>query len=119
MLVAAIVIHGPDFFVPALGAHVRNLRLRNSSRPAAEDRDDIVRELVRQLAGSRVGRRPAINFLQRNRRLRIVNVRQISRGSQVRAFADRLPYASMYTFAGAAAQSANFTSLGWLGICGG
>ena len=35
MLVRAVVIHGPDFLVAALAAHVRDLRLRDSGRSAA------------------------------------------------------------------------------------
>ena len=53
MLVPAVVIHRPDFLVPAAGADEGDLSLGDTRQAAAQPRDDIVGKLVRQLAGIR------------------------------------------------------------------
>ncbi len=52
MLPGAVVIHGPNLFVAALRAHVRQLGLCDSARTAAQQRHNVVRELVCQLSRS-------------------------------------------------------------------
>ena len=47
VLVAAVVIHSPDFFVPAAPADVVDLRFRDTVHAAAEAKDDLVGEFVR------------------------------------------------------------------------
>src|ERR1700735_587721 len=91
MLVRAVIIHSPDFLVAALAAHVGDLRLRDARQAATQPRNDVVRELVRQAASIGVCRRATINFLQRDRRSRVVNIGKKSRGGQVCPFSRKIP----------------------------
>src|SRR5437764_13025498 len=51
MLVSAVIIHGPDFFVSGTVADEINLAFRNTGDPAAQPEDDFIRELMRGDAG--------------------------------------------------------------------
>src|SRR3977135_453777 len=74
MLVGAVVIHGPDFLVPAAAAHEINLALRNPGNAATQAKDDLVGKLVRRSAGRIVGRRILILLAQDLRRGHILHI---------------------------------------------
>ena len=86
MLIPAVIIHGPNFFVSGFRAHVSNLRLRDAGQAAAQARNYVVGELMCQAARVGVRSCAAIDFLQRNRRGRVVNVRKKPCGSEIRSF---------------------------------
>src|ERR1700735_1459141 len=86
MLIRAIIIHGPDFFVSTLTANERDLRLRDAGQDGAPLRDDVVGKLMREAARVGVRGRAAIDFLQRNGSSRVVNIRQKPCGGQICAF---------------------------------
>ena len=46
MLVRAVIIHGPDFFVSRAGADKVDLAFRDSGDSTAEAKDNFIRELV-------------------------------------------------------------------------
>ena len=46
MLVGAVVIHGPDFFVPRSAANIIDLRFRNAVNAAAQAEDDFIGKLM-------------------------------------------------------------------------
>ena len=56
MLVGAVVIHRPDFFVPAAGAHKIDLALRDPGNAATQAEDNFVGKLVSGGARGVVGR---------------------------------------------------------------
>ena len=84
VLVRAVVIHYPDFFVAALRAHVGDLRLRDSRLAAAEHADDVVGELMRQVARVGICRRAAVDFLQRQGRGGVAHVGKKPADRQIR-----------------------------------
>src|SRR5919108_2679781 len=51
MLVSAVIIHRPDFFVPSATTDEINLAFRNTGDPAAQPEDDFIREFMRRDAG--------------------------------------------------------------------
>ena len=85
MRICAVVIHHPDFFVARSCVDVGDLRLRDAGKAAAQQRDDVVRELMRESSRIGIGGRAAINLLQRGRRGGIVDVGEKSRGGQTGA----------------------------------
>ena len=48
-LVGSVVIHHPDFFVPAAAADKKNLAFCNAGNTPAETEDDLVGELMRRV----------------------------------------------------------------------
>ena len=74
LLVGPVVIHHPDFLVPAAAAHEVNLALRNAGNAAAQAEDNLVRELVRDDAGRVGGGRVLILLAQHLRRRDVLDV---------------------------------------------
>ena len=56
MLIGAVVIHGPDFFVAAAAADKSDLRRGDSGNASGKPRDDLVGELMREAPGLLFGR---------------------------------------------------------------
>src|SRR5690349_16830047 len=68
LLVRAIVIHRPDFFVPSAAANKKYLALRNSLNAATKTEDDLVGKFVSDDADGVVGSGILILLAQHLRR---------------------------------------------------
>ena len=68
VLIGAVVVHGPDFFVPAAAADKIDFAFRDALDAAAQAEDDLVGKLVRDDAGGVAGGRILILLAQHLRR---------------------------------------------------
>src|ERR1700733_12789078 len=73
-LIGSVVIHCPDFFVPAAAAHEENLALGNPRNAAAKPEDNFVGEFVRDDSGFIAGGRILILLAQYLRRRDVLHV---------------------------------------------
>ena len=64
MLVGAVVIHYPNFFVSAARANERDLGAGNSREASTQTRNNVVGKLMGQAPGFRLRGAAAIDFLQ-------------------------------------------------------
>ena len=112
VLVRAVVVHGPDFFVAGAVADEINLRLGDALNAAAQTENNLVGELVRHHARRGVARAIGILLAQDLRRLNILHVVQPALNSQLAAGTPRFPNASMAAFGGGAFHAMKFTSGG-------
>ena len=74
VLVGAVVVHRPDFFVAAAAADKIDLALGDSGNAAAQAEDNFVGKLVRDRAGRVAGRRILILLAQHLRRGHVLHV---------------------------------------------
>src|SRR5580704_2751478 len=86
MLIPTVIVHRPNFLGAAFVAYVGDLSLRYACEAAAQPADDIVSELMREAARIGVAGCSAVNFLQRYRRSRVVDVGEETGRQQIRSF---------------------------------
>src|SRR5215831_3740936 len=74
MLVRAIVVHGPDFFMSGSVTDEVNLRLCDPLNSSTKPEDDLIGELMRHDSGSRITRRIRVLLPENLGRLGILYV---------------------------------------------
>src|SRR5437667_5354231 len=74
MLIRAVVVHRPNFLVAATGAHIINLRFRDTIDSSAQPEDDFVREFVRYDTGSLGGCCVGVLLAQHLRRSSVLHI---------------------------------------------
>ena len=74
MLVAAIVIHLPDFFVAGAAAHENDLGFGDAVDAAAQPEDDFVRKFMGDNPGGLRRRRIRVLLPKHLRRIRILHI---------------------------------------------